>query len=178
MSTSNSKNSEIGSKYQTQVVNIAQTWFKCILVSEPSTYKTAIAALATNKFDYSETPKTLPHVICDLSIDRVRDFWRHILNTRSIKSENRWGFHLLRIIKNITNFYFSNLSFYSPNSKRDEQKEREKLNNEIRDLNKRLQIQRLYTAEVEAMTQTLEEKNKALVKLLDVRIVFKELQDF
>ncbi|XP_039970986.1 cilia- and flagella-associated protein 58 [Bactrocera tryoni] len=52
-------------------------------------------------------------------------------------------------------------------SKRDEQKEREKLNNEIRDLNKRLQIQRLYTAEVEAMTQTLEEKNKAMVKLLD-----------
>lgn len=64
----------------------------------------------------------------------------------------------------------NNLSSYSPNSKRDEQKEREKLNNEIRDLNKRLQIQRLYTAEVEAMTQTLEEKNKAMVKLLDVKL--------
>lgn len=59
-------------------------------------------------------------------------------------------------------------SLVSPHSKRDEQKEREKLNNEIRDLNKRLQIQRLYTGEVETMTQTLEEKNKALVKLLEV----------
>ncbi|CAD6992534.1 unnamed protein product [Ceratitis capitata] len=58
-------------------------------------------------------------------------------------------------------------SLVSPHSKRDEQKEREKLNNEIRDLNKRLQIQRLYTGEVETMTQTLEEKNKALVKLLE-----------
>ncbi|XP_036323030.1 cilia- and flagella-associated protein 58 [Rhagoletis pomonella] len=52
-------------------------------------------------------------------------------------------------------------------SKRDEQNERDKLNNEIRELNKRIQIQRLYTSEVEAMTQTLEEKNKALVKMLD-----------
>ncbi|XP_053954136.1 cilia- and flagella-associated protein 58 [Anastrepha ludens] len=52
-------------------------------------------------------------------------------------------------------------------SKRDEQREREKLNNEIRELNKRLQIQRLYTTEVEAMTQTLEEKNKAMIKMLD-----------
>lgn len=74
------------------------------------------------------------------------------------------------IIQIITKLTLNNLSSYSPNSKRDEQKEREKLNNEIRDLNKRLQIQRLYTAEVEAMTQTLEEKNKAMVKLLDVKL--------
>ncbi|XP_067630514.1 cilia- and flagella-associated protein 58 [Eurosta solidaginis] len=52
-------------------------------------------------------------------------------------------------------------------NKRDEQKERESLTNEIRELNKRLQIQRLYTTEVETMTQNMEEKNKALVKMLD-----------
>ncbi|XP_030369546.1 cilia- and flagella-associated protein 58 [Scaptodrosophila lebanonensis] len=52
-------------------------------------------------------------------------------------------------------------------SKRDDGKERERLNAEIKDLNKRLQIQRVYATEVEAMTQTLEAKNKELLKLLD-----------
>ncbi|XP_068157412.1 cilia- and flagella-associated protein 58 [Drosophila tropicalis] len=52
-------------------------------------------------------------------------------------------------------------------SKRDDGKERERLNNEIKDLNKRLQMQRTYTAEVEATIEGLEGKNKELLKLLD-----------
>ncbi|XP_055909034.1 cilia- and flagella-associated protein 58 [Eupeodes corollae] len=51
--------------------------------------------------------------------------------------------------------------------KKDYAKEKEKLNSEIRELNKRIQIQRLYTTEVEHMTKNLEEKNKALIKVLD-----------
>jgi len=53
-------------------------------------------------------------------------------------------------------------------NKRDDNKECERLNGEIKDLNKRLQLQRVYTAEVEANIQTLEGKNKELLKLLDV----------
>ncbi|XP_055851683.1 cilia- and flagella-associated protein 58 [Episyrphus balteatus] len=51
--------------------------------------------------------------------------------------------------------------------KKDYAKEKEKLSAEIRELNKRIQIQRIYTTEVENMTQNLEEKNKALIKVLD-----------
>lgn len=53
-------------------------------------------------------------------------------------------------------------------NKRDDSKECERLNGEIKDLNKRLQLQRVYTAEVEATIQSLESKNKELLKLLDV----------
>lgn len=55
------------------------------------------------------------------------------------------------------------------NSRRDENKEKENLKTEIRDLHKRLQMQRNYTSELETMNQTLEEKNKNLIKVLDVR---------
>ncbi|XP_023292257.2 cilia- and flagella-associated protein 58 [Lucilia cuprina] len=51
--------------------------------------------------------------------------------------------------------------------RRDENKEKENLKAEIRDLNKRLQMQRNYTTELETMNQTLEEKNKNLIKVLD-----------
>jgi len=53
-------------------------------------------------------------------------------------------------------------------NKRDDSKECERLNGEIKDLNKRLQLQRVYTADVEETIQTLEGKNKELLKLLDV----------
>uniref|UniRef100_A0A1A9WYN6 Coiled-coil domain-containing protein 147 n=1 Tax=Glossina brevipalpis TaxID=37001 RepID=A0A1A9WYN6_9MUSC len=51
--------------------------------------------------------------------------------------------------------------------KRDETKIREKLETEIRDLTKRLQIQRNYTNELEISNKTMEEKNKSLIKSLD-----------
>ncbi|KAM8705003.1 hypothetical protein ACLKA7_009458 [Drosophila subpalustris] len=52
-------------------------------------------------------------------------------------------------------------------NKREDNKECERLNGEIKDLNKRLQLQRVYTAEVEANIEGLEGKNKELLKLLD-----------
>ncbi|XP_064552752.1 cilia- and flagella-associated protein 58 [Drosophila montana] len=52
-------------------------------------------------------------------------------------------------------------------SKRDDSKECERLNDEIKELNKRLQLQRAYAAEVEATIQALEGKNKEILKLLD-----------
>lgn len=52
--------------------------------------------------------------------------------------------------------------------KRDETKIREKLETEIRDLTKRLQIQRNYTSDLETANKTMEEKNKGLIKSLDV----------
>ncbi|XP_062123703.1 cilia- and flagella-associated protein 58 [Drosophila sulfurigaster albostrigata] len=52
-------------------------------------------------------------------------------------------------------------------NKREDTKECERLNGEIKDLNKRLQLQRVYTAEVEGNIQALEGKNKELLKLLD-----------
>uniref|UniRef100_A0A1A9ZZ70 Cilia- and flagella-associated protein 58 n=1 Tax=Glossina pallidipes TaxID=7398 RepID=A0A1A9ZZ70_GLOPL len=51
--------------------------------------------------------------------------------------------------------------------KRDETKIREKLETEIRDLTKRLQIQRSYTTDLEIANKTMEEKNKGLIKSLD-----------
>lgn len=53
-------------------------------------------------------------------------------------------------------------------NKRDDSKECERLNDEIKELNKRLQLQRAYAAEVEATIQALEGKNKDILKLLDV----------
>lgn len=53
-------------------------------------------------------------------------------------------------------------------SKRDDSKECERLNGEIKELNKRLQLQRVYTTEIEDNMQALEAKNKELLKLLDV----------
>ncbi|XP_022229630.2 cilia- and flagella-associated protein 58 [Drosophila obscura] len=52
-------------------------------------------------------------------------------------------------------------------SKRDDGKERERLNAEINDLNKRLQMQRSCAAELDGTIEGLEAKNKELVKLLD-----------
>ncbi|XP_037943975.1 cilia- and flagella-associated protein 58-like [Teleopsis dalmanni] len=51
--------------------------------------------------------------------------------------------------------------------KQSDKTEIDELNTQIHDMNKRLNIQRMYTNEVEGMTQTLEEKNKGLLKLLD-----------
>ncbi|XP_005180606.1 cilia- and flagella-associated protein 58 [Musca domestica] len=51
--------------------------------------------------------------------------------------------------------------------RRDDNKEKENLKGEIKDLNKRLQMQRNYTTELEALNHTLEEKNKNLIKVLD-----------
>lgn len=53
-------------------------------------------------------------------------------------------------------------------SKRDDGKERERLTAEINDLNKRLQLQRTYSSELDSTIEGLEAKNKELVKLLDV----------
>lgn len=53
-------------------------------------------------------------------------------------------------------------------SKRDDSKECERLNAEIKELNKRLQLQRVYTTEVEENLQGLEAKSKEMLKLLDV----------
>ncbi|EDW14497.1 cilia- and flagella-associated protein 58 [Drosophila mojavensis] len=55
----------------------------------------------------------------------------------------------------------------SRSSRRDDNKEFERLNDEIKELNKRLQLQRAYAAEVEATIQSLEGRNKELLKLLD-----------
>ncbi|XP_026840072.1 cilia- and flagella-associated protein 58 [Drosophila persimilis] len=52
-------------------------------------------------------------------------------------------------------------------SKRDDGKERERLTAEINELNKRLQMQRSCTAELDSTIEGLEAKNKELVKLLD-----------
>ncbi|XP_017082888.1 cilia- and flagella-associated protein 58 [Drosophila eugracilis] len=52
-------------------------------------------------------------------------------------------------------------------SKRDDGKERERLNAEIADLNKRLQLQRTYATELDSTIEGLEAKNKELLKLLD-----------
>ncbi|XP_017036999.1 cilia- and flagella-associated protein 58 [Drosophila kikkawai] len=52
-------------------------------------------------------------------------------------------------------------------SKRDDGKERERLTAEINDLNKRLNLQRTYAAELDSTIEGLEAKNKELLKLLD-----------
>ncbi|XP_039490569.1 cilia- and flagella-associated protein 58 [Drosophila santomea] len=52
-------------------------------------------------------------------------------------------------------------------SKRDDGKERERLNAEIADLNKRMQLQRTYATELDNTIEGLEAKNKELLKLLD-----------
>lgn len=46
-------------------------------------------------------------------------------------------------------------------------RERDRLNAEVEELNKRLQIQRLYTEEIERKREESEKKNKDLYKLLD-----------
>lgn len=48
-------------------------------------------------------------------------------------------------------------------------RERDRLNAEVEELNKRLQIQRIYTDEIEQKRTDSEKKNKELYKLLDVR---------
>lgn len=47
-------------------------------------------------------------------------------------------------------------------------RERDRLNAEVEELNKRLQIQRIYTDEIEQKRTDSEKKNKELYKLLDV----------
>lgn len=47
-------------------------------------------------------------------------------------------------------------------------RERDRLNAEVEELNRRLQIQRLYTDEMEKKRMESEQKNKELYKLLDV----------
>lgn len=47
-------------------------------------------------------------------------------------------------------------------------RERDRLNAEVDELNRRLQIQRLYTDEMERKRMESEAKNKELFKLLDV----------
>lgn len=47
-------------------------------------------------------------------------------------------------------------------------RERDRLNAEVEELNKRLQIQRIYTDEMERKRMESENKNKELYKLLDV----------
>lgn len=61
-------------------------------------------------------------------------------------------------------------------NKRDDGKECERLNGEIKELNKRLQLQRAYTTEVEENLQGVEAKNKELLKLLDVCTVTSHFQ--
>lgn len=47
-------------------------------------------------------------------------------------------------------------------------KERDRLSAEVEELNRRLQIQRLYTDEIERKRAEVEAKNKELYKLVDV----------
>uniref|UniRef100_A0A1I8NQH2 Cilia- and flagella-associated protein 58 n=1 Tax=Stomoxys calcitrans TaxID=35570 RepID=A0A1I8NQH2_STOCA len=51
--------------------------------------------------------------------------------------------------------------------RRDDNREKENLKSEVKEVTKRLQMQRNYTTELEAMNHTLEEKNKNLIKVLD-----------
>lgn len=60
------------------------------------------------------------------------------------------------------------IDFILNSSRRDDNKEKENLKSEVKELNKRLQMQRNYTTELEAMNHTLEEKNRNLIKVLDV----------
>lgn len=60
------------------------------------------------------------------------------------------------------------IDFLLNSSRRDDNKEKENLKSEVKELNKRLQMQRNYTTELEAMNHTLEEKNRNLIKVLDV----------
>lgn len=50
-------------------------------------------------------------------------------------------------------------------------RERDRLNGEVEELNKRLQLQRIYCDEMERKRTESENKNKELYKLLDVRIL-------
>lgn len=47
-------------------------------------------------------------------------------------------------------------------------RERDRLNAEVEELNRRLQIQRIYTDEMEKKRMESENKNKELYKILDV----------
>lgn len=49
-------------------------------------------------------------------------------------------------------------------------RERDRLNAEVEELNRRLQIQRIYSDEVEKKRMESENKNKELYKLLDVSV--------
>lgn len=50
-------------------------------------------------------------------------------------------------------------------------RERDRLNGEVEELNKRLQLQRIYCDEMERKRTESENKNKELYKLLDVRML-------
>lgn len=50
-------------------------------------------------------------------------------------------------------------------------RERDRLNGEVEELNKRLQLQRIYCDEMDRKRTESEHKNKELYKLLDVRIL-------
>lgn len=55
-------------------------------------------------------------------------------------------------------------------------RERDRLNAEVEELNKRLNIQRIYTDEIEQKRTDSEKKNKDLYRLLDVCGIFSPFQ--